>query len=43
MVSGRPARSRKSGPGGSERLGKLTYQFDKELNQEMKGHSNQCD
>ena len=43
MVSGRPARSRKSGPGGPERLGKLTYQVDNELNKEMKGHDNQYD
>ena len=43
MVSGRPARSRKSGSGGPERLGKLTYQFDQELNKIMKGRNNQCD
>ena len=34
MVSGRPARSRKSGPGSPE---VVNDQFDKELNREMDG------
>jgi hypothetical protein len=37
MVSGRLARSKKSGPVGPERLQNLIYQFDKELSREMGG------